>query len=149
MFKLVKILNSPTGIPDYKMVNTEVTEKYYIGCALTLSEGAAVHCANGSTMPQYIAAEQLVSPDGEMLRVFPITPDMVFEVEVTTSPAEIYPGVRVNMTEYMKNVYSLVSGTPEENGIALVYDSCGAENKGDKIQIRFVAPQTAASVDKG
>lgn len=145
MFKLIKILNSPTGIPDYKMVNTEVTEKYYIGCALTLAEGAAVHCASGSTMPQYIAAEQLVSPNGELLRVFPVTPDMVFEVAVTTAPDEIYHGVRVNMAEYIKNVYSLVSGTPAENGIAVVYDTCGAEKKGDKIQIRFVAPPAAAS----
>ena len=70
---------------------------------------------------------------------------MVFEVAVTTAPDEIYPGVRVNMAEYIKNVYSLVSGTPAENGIAVVYDACGAEKKGDKIQIRFVAPPAAAS----
>ena len=78
MFKLKKILNAKTNVPEYLTVEALSGIRYEKGCALVLVDGKPMH-AKGGEIPTHILAAISADKSPLELIIYKITPDMIFE----------------------------------------------------------------------
>lgn len=135
MFKFIKILSGGVGVPEPVRIPKSIDTDIPIGAALTLENGVAAHPAS-TTAPQYVSAA--ASPAGKetSLLVYPLFPDMLFEVPVSGSPVALGVGKKVTLHHNSSGAAIDVSVTTA-NGVATIVDLQGAKNSGDIITVRF------------
>ena len=129
MFDLRKIPNSRMNVPEPEVhiAGTDITP----GMALTLSDGVLRVCAPTST-PTHISMG--IAETGNKTAVFAVNSAQIFDVEVVSSGTTftLKEGQKVTITADGLGVTNTT-----ENGVATVIALNGAQNKGDKITVRF------------
>ena len=78
MFKLRKILNAGSNIPEYCLLPVKAGLNYKRGCALILKEGVLCH-PEATEAPTHVSVSDFASGEGSELICYKITPDMLFE----------------------------------------------------------------------
>ena len=133
MFRLVKILNGRTNQGEPVRLPSTAGESYLCGEALTLSAGKLTKCG-ASAVPDFICCEDYTAPASENRGVLaePVSREMIFEVPVTASPSALVAGNKVTLHTDALSVTATTS-----NGVATVWDTCGASAAGDRIQVCF------------
>ena len=132
MFKLIKILNSGTNVPEPRRVKNGGAN-IVAGCALNYSAGTVVSCT-ATSVPDCIAICDAAAADEAL--VYDITPDMLFEVTVTADPASVAVGNALTLAVDEDGIAYGVTATTS-GGVATVYDLAGASAAGDKITVKF------------
>ena len=132
MFKLIKILNSGTNVPEPRRVKNGGAS-IVAGCALNYSAGAVVS-STATSKPDCIAMCDALA--GAEAFVYDITPDMLFEVTVTADPDALAVGNALTLAIDGNGIAYGVTATTS-GGVATVYDLAGATAAGDKITVKF------------
>ena len=136
MFKLVKIVNSGTNVPEPEIFPCDITTEAPVGSALTLDHSSNfLYTGEIFEQPFCILAEDLKKGTVSAL-CYRITPDMVFEAPVYGNPLSLHNGAGVSLHYESKLGICGVSDSTETR-IATVYDTNGAKNPGDKILVYF------------
>ena len=134
MFKLIKILNSGSNVPEPCLVEKSSTLKVNMGCALVLSGGKASTCSSTS-MPTHIARAD--GPKGTTsVMCYPITSDMVFETIIYGDPTVVFPGEKITLCSDEDGCTVAVTDELDE-GVATIVDIGDAKKFCDKISIKF------------
>ena len=115
MFKLVRIQNAQMNVP----------EPEYLPCsAITVAEGEALVLTSGklakcgaTTLPTFIAAKSVTATAGEIVPVFRVEPQQVWETEVS--------GVTIG-NKYTLADDALGITTVTTSGVALVTEVYGS-----------------------
>ena len=137
MFKLVKIVNSGTNVPEPENFPCNGTIEAPVGSALTLDNtGNFLYTGEVFEKPFCILAEDLKKGAASAL-CYRITPDMVFEVPVYGDPLALHNGAGVSL-HYESTLGLCGVSDSTETRIATVYDTNGAKNPGDKILVYFI-----------
>ncbi len=133
MFRLVKILNGRTNQAEPCFLPTTASETYEVGEALTLSGGAFTKCG-ATTRPTHIAMEDYAAPatGARPLYSYAISPAMIFECPVTTSPASLKIGQKVTLADTAAAVTATTA-----SGVATIIDKSEATVAGDCLLIAF------------
>ena len=134
MFKLIKILNSGSNVPEtVNMTYGGIGGKK--GAPLSLYEGNVCECAE-TEMPKYVALKDPQDFDSQLM-CYRITPDMVFETTITGTPSDSLLGQKVTL---YKNDGCIVTGVTDNtnSGVATVIALNGARKSGDKISVSFI-----------
>ncbi len=108
MFRLLKIKNGRInqGEPVKLPANAE---KYSIGMALVLEDGALTPCAP-NVKPTYICCEMRDSELAYPITAYPVSPDMAFECEVVGDASALNLGDKVALTADACGVNAAASG---------------------------------------
>ena len=135
MFKLIKIVNSGTSAPEITTVLARDGYSYRIGDLLTFKDKNLVRC-DSTDKPLFVAVESIDSPrNNQRIRVFAITPDMIFETISTGYPSYLVESHKYTLKT--DNNYAEGITTTEEGGVATVVDKYDAAYIGDKVLVRF------------
>ena len=121
MFKLIKINNSPSNVPEIETLTKLISLKTKTGEAIKTMDGRGQHCSSDE-LPTHITCCEAVGGE-TTLKAYRITKDMVFEVEYTGSTA-LYVGARVPMDNKGTGCMCSV-GEPDGAGPFLVVGSNG------------------------
>ena len=135
MFKLVKILNAGVNVPE--------TEKFPCAKELSLDAGSCVlydnergelYVGTETSCPQFVLAKAVKKNDPFAL-CYRISPEMIFEVPVIGDPANLSPGMSVElMIESGHGAYAI---SDTDGGPAKIYSLEGASKYGDKVLVTF------------
>ncbi len=133
MFRLIKILNGRGNTAEPCILPSTASETYRSGEALVLASGALTKCG-ATAKPTHIAAQDYTAPaeNTKPLFVYPVGAGMVFECPVSVVPTGIFAGDKVTLSADGMGVTAT-----KTNGVATVYDLCGATAAGDKILVAF------------
>ena len=136
MFKILKILNSGTNVPEPEIFPCDVTIAAPAGSALSLNSDTG-HLAIGEPYetPFCVLAEDHKSGTARAM-CYRITPDMILEAPVFGDPLKLYNGAGIILHSDPKHGLCGVSDS-EDTRIATVYSTNGAKKYGDKILIYF------------
>ena len=147
MFKLVKILGGRMNVPEIIELeagsSTQSTETVFkAGKALMHSASTGIlTAATGSASAEYICAENKKTVGVEKLKVYKVTPDMLFEVDVSAVPTSAVPGKHYTidetgekMTATVVTVATTSSSISNPFGCKLI-DKQGASAIGDKVLV--------------
>ena len=134
MFNVAKIISSATNVPDPCRMITSSSVSYKVGTALILTNGRLGN-ASATDKPQYIAAESAAAGERATLVCYPVTPNMIFEVEVAGQPGMVKPGTKVTLS--VNGGFADMVSTTTTDGVATVIDTRGATAIGDKILVKF------------
>ncbi len=133
MFKLIKILNSGSNVPEPCRIPTGGLA-FKAGAALTVADGTAAPC--GATQaPKFIAMANAEATDTDVI-CYPVTPDMLFSVKVQENPAALKLFDKVTLYVDSDGMATGVTATTS-SGVATVTDLEGAEAAGDTITVKF------------
>ena len=133
MFKLIKILNSGSNVPEPRRVKVG-SSPIYTGTALIYNEDNTVGYGSGNTSPKCIALCDASA--GSEAVVFDITPDMLFEAPVLMAPDVLCVGSKLILGTEKGNALGILNAMAND-GPAIVYDTTGATKVGDKITVRL------------
>ena len=134
MFKLIKILNSGTNVPESVKLPKSPDLDVKMGSALILSGGTVANCT-ATTSPTYIAAQNAVNGEDKVL-CYPISPDMLFETVFNEPSESVVIGAKVKLcTDDDGSAVNVSADTA--SGVATVVDLMGAKNAGDKVTVKF------------
>ena len=81
MFKLKKILNAKTNVPEYLTVEAQKDIAYEKGCAIVLADGKPMGAKNGE-IPTHICAAVCADKSPAELIIYKITSEMIFEATI-------------------------------------------------------------------
>lgn len=133
MFKLIKILNRGTNVPEPIRLN-KGARAIVRGEAFVLT-GGKVTSPSATTLPTHIALCEADADDTTAICA-QICPEMVFECPVKDgTPSSLVVGNKVCLA--LEGGSALGVNTTTTSGVATVYDTLGATNIGDKILITF------------
>lgn len=113
---------------------------YKVGQVVALENGKAVLCggATNAKVPYGIVAREEETTGSEVI-VLRITDEMEFDVPITgANIAKAVPGfiLAINTTDYGSVASAAASLAADYKG-AVVVDTLGAKNAGDKVTVRF------------
>ncbi len=133
MFRLIKISNGRTNQAEPCFLDSTASESYLIGEALILSGGRLTKCG-ATAKPTHIAAEDYTAPatDNRPLSCYAVSPAMIFECPVTTSPASLVAGSKVTLADTACAVTATTTA-----GVATIIDPLSASAAGDKLLVAF------------
>ena len=130
MFKLIKILNSCSNVPEPLILPTDGTA-IPAGTLLSMSVGYASGCKTDGK-PQYVS---LSKSCGYSISAYPITHDMVFETEFWGDPNEVYEGDLIGIGA---DYDGFTTGVNEAGTVFYFMNRNGATKYGDKVIVRPV-----------
>lgn len=120
------------GEPDpwEKLPATEA-KTLHVGTALTLN-GGKLDIASGTTAPAYICMEEVAtSVDGQLVHVIRVTPDTLYETELSEASESIVIG-----TKYTLDANGEKITATETSGVAEVVSFTGTA-AGDRVRVHF------------
>ena len=134
MFKLIKILNSGTNVPEPQILSKTLTSKLKAGVAVKMSVGKATACA-ATEKPSYIV---LKTPEDSQSKVLchAVNENMLFETFINADPSALSVGDKVTIGNDSDNLPGCVSATTT-SGVATIVDLLDAKAPGDKIIVKF------------
>lgn len=138
MFKLVRRDGARENSGHFEALGHNGTA-YKVGQVVALEGGKAVLCkgADNSKVPYGIVAREEATT-GEEVIVLRITDEMEFETAITgTSVAKAVPGMALAIGADYGSVVSASASLSSGAYGAIVADTLGAQNAGDKITVRF------------
>ena len=133
MFHLIKILNGRVGVPEPERIalSSEVNVKY--GTLAILKNGTLTPFTAGSTaLPTHLI---LADSTGHSVLAAPLSPDMLFEAKLSSSPDAMSVGGEYLLTADGTAV-SATAVSGEKRG-ALLVDKSGAHAAGDRVCVAF------------
>jgi hypothetical protein len=133
MFKLIKILNSGSNVPEpiYLPVNG-INAK--VGTAMNLTAGKLSHCS-ATVVPTHVLLKDVKTSD-QVALCYKISPDMQFEAPVNGSCASLYAGAKVKL--YTNADLAAVGVSNDTaSGVAKIVSLDGATAAGDKVTVVF------------
>jgi hypothetical protein len=137
MFKLAKILHSPTNSPEICYLPVSKNRAYKFGEALRLKSGFLDLCGT-EEMPTHVTLGSSKSGSTDPIACMHICGDMIFEVELASNTSSLSLGEKAAIqTDYDGSAVLVAPNAPE--GSATVYEFfedhlCA----GDKIYVRFI-----------
>lgn len=134
MFKLIRILNSGRNTPEPIRLPVTAGVSFKIGTALTVTSGKLANCT-ATTVPSYIAAQDLAAGESGSMLAYPVSHDMIFEAPVSAAPTSLVPGAKVTLNVESSRAVGVTATTT--NGIAEILSLAGATKTGDRIEVRF------------
>ena len=135
MFKLIKILNSGTNVPEIIKLRKRTDCEIDTGVGVDVdADGYAI---NGSieNRPRFISACRANESDSSV-SCYKVSSDMIFETTISGSPEELGVGMLIS-TEYDLNGAQGRVTNSSVPGHATLYDLMGAKQDGDTIAIFF------------
>lgn len=135
MFKIKRILNSGSNVPEPIRLPVTASTNYKIGSALALSSGALINCT-ATTAPKYIAAQNFKAGSGSSMLVYPITSEMILETTVSAAPTSLAIGNKVTLDVDSDSAAIGVTATTT-SGVVTVFNLCGNAAAGGKIEVTF------------
>ena len=135
MFKLAKIINSGTNVPEPIRLPKALTFEIVAMTPLTLFEGGLLPFENADG-PAYFPLENSSADDNDKVLCFKTQPNMLFEVPLIGDPENVYVGALVEL--YCAN--GVAVGVTDQMGLGAceIVDLCGATASGDKILVKFI-----------
>lgn len=118
MFKLIKINNSTSNVPEIVKLKKYATLDFQIGEALSISNERAARCSE-NVRPDYIAVSYAAERD-IYVYAYKVTCDMVFEADYYSSQA-LKKGEKHSLGTYDSDAI-LGIGMSDDNGVATVID---------------------------
>ncbi|MBO5789519.1 MAG: hypothetical protein J6R42_06210 [Clostridia bacterium] len=150
MFQLTKIEYGRDNIPEPMLMPATAGTAYKTGMALKLNTTThKLIPATGDTTATYIALEDKVGVEGEMVLCYAITPQMIFEVPLSAySATTVVIGGRLqfatdaqSLTSAAASTYTATttSGTTTITSClgGMIIDLLGAKAEGDKVLVRL------------
>lgn len=137
MFKFVKILSSGTNTPDCYRVKTTQDTAYKAGTLLSENLNCAVNLKSGTEKPAYLAMETLAPNEKEYILVCPITPEMIFEAEVTGYGAEYLSIGKKVCVAIDDEGFAYAITTITTDGVACVVYPYDSKSTGNKARVKF------------
>ena len=134
MFKLLKILNSGVNVPEPVRLPVTASTNFKIGSALTISSGKLANCT-ATTLPKYIAAQDLTAGEATDMLVYPITDGMIFATKFSVTPTSIVVGNKVTLALESSIAVGVTATTT--SGVAEIYNLNGASAAGDTVEVIF------------
>lgn len=134
MFRLVKILNAGTNVPELFRLPATAETAYHEGDALVLTSGALTH-ATATSKPTYVAAADAAA-GVDTVPVYAVTPDMIFEAPLSAAPTGLTVGSVVTLAVNSASAAYGVTATTT-GGVATVVDLCHATASGDIVRVNF------------
>lgn len=134
MFKLIKILNSGTNVPEPVKLPKPSTLSVKMGSALILADGAVANCT-ATAAPTYVAAQN-AGTDAVSVLCYCVSENMLFETTVNAAPTALKLGDKVTLGIDADGSAVNVSATTV-SGVATVVDLMGAASAGDKVTVKF------------
>ena len=133
MFRLIKIEASGTNQPEPHSFKKEIGTKISAGTALCLSGGivSSPNAEDAPTLISYAGAEE----NAPEVLCYYVTPSMLFETTVNSSPSQLKVGDKVLMAEDSSGSCTLISTT--KGGHTEIVDLMGAKQQGDRITVKF------------
>ena len=103
------------------------------GLALVLSSGLLVK-ATGTTKPTYVSMveEGAKVTEGALIPVIRVTPDIIFETELSASGTSLVPGNLVTLASDGLRVTATTN-----SGVAEIVSLDPPQGSGDKVRVRF------------
>ncbi len=135
MFKIVKIFNSGTAVPETVKLDATAATAYSRGAAVTVTSGKAAACG-ATTAPSFIIAQDHAADAGDTVLAYPVTADTVFEVPVGATPTSLAVGNAVTLNIVDGQAVGVTATTA--SGVATILDLQGAAASGDLILVRFL-----------
>ena len=137
MFKLKKILNSATTVPELVRRKASNTEKYTCGYLLKMSDDGVVKNVKEGEFPTHVCCESLAAGERKDVLCYEILDTMIFSAAAYDNMTDVVPGVKVVLEANEKGYYTLVSSNDIE-GYVTLYSTVGATQSGDTVLVRFI-----------
>lgn len=136
MFKLVKILNSPTTSPELIRRKTMADHKYKRGMLLEMNSDGEVKPLTEGNTPTHVCCESLKAGEKDTVLCYEIFENMILSAIAYCDMRSVAPGVKVTLIPDDDGVPTYT--TPDSSGgYVMIYDNCGAEKYGDTVLVRF------------
>ena len=133
MYKLIKILNARTNVPETVRMTLEEDTAVMRGTAVCIKDGILSAFTEKSTMlPTHVV---LADANGKEILCYAVTPDMVFEIPVSVSPADMKVGTEYLLTENGSHLSATVASGSLRG--AHLMNKNGASQKGDTLLVSF------------
>ena len=136
MFTISRILNAGANLPETVRLPVTAETSYKAGCALKIASGKATHCG-ATDKPTYLCAEDVAADAKKTVTAYVLTPDVILEAPVSASVADLSVGTAVTLNVNSAGMAIGVTATAT-NGVATIYDLCGATVAGDRVLVRIV-----------
>lgn len=137
MFKLVKILNSNTTVPEIVKRNASLSEGYKRGSLLVMENNGTLRNVEVGQMPTHICCEDVDPETQSTVRCYEILETMVFEVPAIGNMQNTTPGSKITMDVDDDAIVAYASPS-NQDGYVTLHDHCGAKKRGDTVRIRFI-----------
>ena len=137
MFKLVKILNSSTTVPETIRIKTSANEPYTRGMLLKMNANGAAKNVVVGEMPTHVCCETLKAGESETVLCYEITEAMVFSAPTFGSMEGVSVGVKVTL-EVDDDGYATCVTPFEDGGYVTIHNTCGATDSDQQVLVRFV-----------
>lgn len=132
MFKLLKITNSGTNVPEPVRLSLASSASASIGAAVHLKDGKLT-ALNGASelLPTHVT---LCAVSGKTAICYEVTPNMIFETTVTADPSSMTIG-----SEYLLSGDSCLSNLKPSGTVrgAVLISKGNATKAGDKVVVAF------------
>ena len=135
MFKLIKILNSPTTVPELVYRRVVDNEPFTRGLLLAPGENGLLKNVAAGTMPTHVCCEDLAAGEREEVLCFEILDTMIFSAPAFCDMEDVPNGSLVGLEALNEYVMSVTPNCYEP--YITLYDNRGAVNSGDEVLIRF------------
>lgn len=131
MFKLIKMQNSRTNVPEIVKVNTDSTTYYRKGCVYFIVDGKAVPTYSTLSDIRFIPIEEIPKGTGkDKVAGYFVTEDMIFETQANgSSQASLKAGAFVDFEcdQYGNNIAT--TSIAGEEVLVLSVDSITQDKK--------------------
>lgn len=120
------------GEPDpWEKLPATKSKTLHVGTALALKSGK-LDIASGTTAPAYICMEEVAAAaDGQLVHVIRVTPDTLFETELSEASEAIAIGAKYTLDASGEKITATTTG-----GVAAVVSFEGAA-AGDRVRVHF------------
>lgn len=137
MFKLIKVLNSPTTSPQLIRRKTMANYKYKRGMLLEMNANGEVKPLTDGNTPTHISCESLKAGEKDTVLCYEVFENMIFSSVAYCDMRSVAPGVKVILAPDDDGVPTYPT-SDSSDGYVMIYDNCGAEKYGDTVFVRFV-----------
>ena len=135
MFKLIKILNTGVNVPEPELLPSEINLALNAGaCVVYNSNSNKIYSGDPAEAPTHILIKELKHGDSFAL-CYRISPDMIFEVPLIGSPANVHAGMSVEFI--IEDGHGIYAISDNDSGPVTIYSLEGATKSGDKVLITF------------
>jgi hypothetical protein len=134
MFKVSKYLGGKGAYPDVVEIPVASGAAFEAGQALTVSGGVAA-VADGDVAVAFVSCTKLTAEEsalGKKLGCYKVTPDIIFEGELSAYSSTVALGAALTLAGGEK-----VTATAASKGGAKIIDTCGAAAAGDTVLVTF------------
>ena len=112
MFKLVKLINSRTGVPEITTMPIFQAESYTANCLYFIGSGILSPSSYEGDDIKFIPVESIAANKGATsIRGFIVTSDMVFETDIYGDPSEFGVGDSISARTNSKGIIDSVEAT--------------------------------------